>query len=370
MPKFHLVLLIHSHQPVGNFDGVFEQTYQRSYLPFVQHLVRHPKVRLGLHYTGPLLEWFELRHPEFLDTTLRELVARGQVEMVGGGFYEPILISIPPEDQAEQLGRMSDYIQQKFGAAPAGAWLAERVWEPQLPYALSLSNIQYTLVDDVHFAAAGFEADQLHGDYVCEERGRTVRVFPGLKTLRYLLPFRSVEEAIGYLRESAEAHPGGMASMGDDCEKFGAWPNTYDHCYAEGTGWVEHFFTALEAVSGDWLLTTPPVVNGFASAPAAWPRRPAHGFLFRNDGMGAADRRPQGISHRQRRVCLSSQRLEIPARGPLARLLHQVRGVELAAPEDAACLQAAPRPGVRPIGQASTGQAGGRTHPLAPRAMQ
>lgn len=256
MPKFHLVLLIHSHQPVGNFDGVYEQTYRRSYLPFVQHLARHPKVRVGLHYTGPLFEWFEQRHPEFLDT-LRELVARGQVEMVGGGFYEPILISIPPEDQAEQIARMSDYLQQKFGSAPAGAWLAERVWEPQLPYALSLSNIRYTLVDDVHFSAAGFEPGQLHGDYVCEERGQTVRVLPGLKALRYLLPFRSIEEGMGYLRESAEAHPGGMAAMGDDCEKFGAWPQTYDHCYAEGTGWVERFFVALEAAS-DWLATTPP----------------------------------------------------------------------------------------------------------------
>ena len=255
MPKFHLVLLIHSHQPVGNFDGVFEQTYQRSYLPFVQHLARHPKVRMGLHYTGPLLEWFELRHPEFLDT-LRELVARGQVEMVGGGFYEPILIEIPPEDQVEQITRMSGYLQRAFGSAPAGAWLAERVWEPQLPHALSLSKVRYTLVDDVHFVAAGFEFGQLHGDYVCEERGRTVRVFPGLKTLRYLLPFRSVEEAIGYLRECAETHPGGMASMGDDCEKFGAWPNTYEHCYGPNA-WVERFFAGLEAAS-DWLATTTP----------------------------------------------------------------------------------------------------------------
>lgn len=256
MPKFHLVLLIHSHQPVGNFDNVFESTYQRSYLPFVQNLVRHPGVRLGLHYTGPLLEWFERCHPEFLDS-LGELVARGQVEMVGGGFYEPILISIPPEDQAEQLSRMSDYLQKRFGAAPTGAWLAERVWEPQLPYAMSVSNVRYTLVDDVHFLAAGFDDRQLHGDYICEERGHTVRVFPGLKSLRYLLPFRSVEESIGYLRETAAAHPGGMAAMGDDCEKFGAWPQTYDHCYAPGTGWVDRFFAALEA-SSDWLATTPP----------------------------------------------------------------------------------------------------------------
>ena len=254
MPKFHLVLLIHAHQPVGNFEAVFEEVYQHSYLPFAEHLARHPSVRMGLHYSGPLLEWFERCHPEFLDL-LREMVTRRQVEMVGGGFYEPILVSIPPEDQAEQISRMRDFLAEKFGAAPAGAWLAERVWEPQLPFALSTAEVAYTLVDDAHFLAAGFAQEQLFGDYVAEDRGRTVRVIPGLKALRYLLPFRAPEEAIAFLRESAAQHPEGMAAMGDDCEKFGAWPGTYEHCYTNG--WVERFFQALEA-SADWLVTTPP----------------------------------------------------------------------------------------------------------------
>ncbi len=254
LSKFSLVLLIHSHQPVGNFDAVIEQTYQRSYLPFVERLLRHPGVRLGLHYTGPLLEWMERCHPEFFDH-LRELTSRGQVELVGGGFYEPILVSIPPEDQLRQIQLMRDYLLEKFGREPDGAWLAERVWEPQAPYALASAGVKYTLVDDVHFLAAGFELDQLHGDYVCEDRGQTVRVFPGLKILRYLLPFRPREEAIAFLRESAQRHPGGMAAMGDDCEKFGAWPGTYDLNYRDG--WLDGFFEALEN-SADWLATTPP----------------------------------------------------------------------------------------------------------------
>ena len=254
MTKFSLVLLIHGHQPVGNFDGVLEQTYQRSYLPFVECLLRHPGVRLGLHYSGPLLEWCEQRHPEFF-RHLQELTSRGQVELVGGGFYEPILVSIPPEDQARQIQLMRDYLREKFGREPEGAWLAERVWEPQVPYALASAGVRYTLVDDVHFLAAGFELDQLLGDYVAEDRGQTVRVFPGLKALRYLLPFRPSEEAIGFLRENAQRHPGGMAAMGDDCEKFGAWPGTYEHCYRDG--WLDRFFAALEE-SADWLAVKPP----------------------------------------------------------------------------------------------------------------
>ncbi len=223
-------------------------------MPFVECLLRHPGVRLGLHYTGPLLEWIEQSHPEFFDH-LRELTSREQVELVGGGFYEPILVSIPPEDQVLQIQLMRDYLTERFGREPEGAWLAERVWEPQVPSALASAGVRYTLVDDVHFLASGFELDQMYGDYVAEDRGQTVRVFPGLKELRYLLPFRPCEEAIAFLRESAQHHPGGMATMGDDCEKFGAWPGTYDLCYRDG--WLDAFFTALEE-SAEWLAVKPP----------------------------------------------------------------------------------------------------------------
>lgn len=263
MSKFRLVLLIHSHQPVGNFDGVFEQIYNLCYLPFVECLQRHPSVRMGLHYSGPLLEWIEGHHPEFFGH-LREMAGRGQIEMVGGGFYEPILISIPPEDQAQQLLIMRDYIAQRFGAAPTGVWLTERIWEPQLPYALATSDVQYTLVDDSHFLAAGFEPQQLFADFIAEDRGRTVRLFPGLKALRYLLPFQPVEQTIAFLRASAAAHPGGMAAMGDDCEKFGAWPGTNELCYRDG--WLERFFSALEA-SSDWLETITPGAYIVAAKP-------------------------------------------------------------------------------------------------------
>ena len=95
--KFHLALLIHAHQPCGNFEHVLEKAYDTSYLPFIEHLEKHPGVHLGLHYSGPLLTWIEEHRPEYF-ARLKKLVQGGQVELVGGGFYEPILVSIPPED--------------------------------------------------------------------------------------------------------------------------------------------------------------------------------------------------------------------------------------------------------------------------------
>jgi alpha-amylase len=253
-PRFHLSLLIHAHQPCGNFEHVFEECYQRAYRPFLELLAKHPSIHLGLHYSGPLLLWIEAHHPEYFES-IRSLVSKGQVELVGGGFYEPILVSIPAADQREQILRLAGYVEEHFGKRPSGAWLAERVWEPQLPSVLAAAEVWYTVVDDIHFLSAGFEPQELFGTYVAEDRGYNIRLFPGQKALRYLVPFGTVPDVIAYLKECAASHPGGVAAMGDDLEKFGVWPGTAKHCYEDC--WLESFFTALEENS-DWLCVCAP----------------------------------------------------------------------------------------------------------------
>ena len=252
--RFHLVLLIHAHQPCGNFGHVLEKAYKDSYLPFIELLEKHPGVHMGLHYSGPLLTWIEENRPEYF-TRLQALVGAGQVELIGGGFYEPILVSIPPEDQREQITRLATYLEDHFGHRPTGAWIAERVWEPQLPSALAAAAVQYTLVDDIHFLSAGFEPEELFGAYIAEDLGQSVRLFPGQKALRYFIPFGKVTDVIKYLRDASAVHPAGMAAMGDDMEKFGVWPGTNAHCYKDG--WLEDFFTALEENSS-WLRVATP----------------------------------------------------------------------------------------------------------------
>ena len=251
---FHLVLIVHAHQPTGNFESVFESSYQNSYDRFLSLVEAHPGIRLAIHYSGPLFLWIEKNHPQYFDR-LRTLVLSGQVELVGGGFYEPILIAIPRVDQAEQIKRLADYIEKHFKRRPTGAWLAERVWEPQLPSALATCGVTYTLVDDLPFLAAGFDPDELFGPYIAEDCGQSVWLFPGLKELRYLIPFRKPQETIDFLKNAAQLHPGGIAAFGDDMEKFGVWPGTLQHCY--GDGWLEEFFTLLEA-NASWLKMSTP----------------------------------------------------------------------------------------------------------------
>lgn len=250
-------LALHNHQPVGNFPEVLERAYQQSYLPMVEAVERHEPIQIGLHYSGPLFDWFEEAHPEFFPR-LRRLVTRGQVELLTGGYYEPILAIIPDRDKQGQIQKMTRYLQRQFGASPRGLWLAERVWEPHLAKPIAQSGVEYTIVDDAHFLAAGLREDELWSYFVTEEGGATLKVFASRRRLRYLIPWKSPAEVIAYLRK----FEGTAATllMGDDGEKFGLWPGTYAHCWEHG--WVEAFFTALEAETA-WLTLLPP---GRASA--------------------------------------------------------------------------------------------------------
>jgi hypothetical protein len=249
--KVSFALVIHSHQPVGNFDHVIEEAYQKSYAPFVRALLQHPRIRLSLHFSGILLEWLEKHHAEYFQQ-LRELIKRGQVELVGGGYYEPILPAITDVDKIAQVQKLADYIRQQFGTAPRGAWIAERVWEPTLPRPLAEAGVEYVVLDDTHFLAAGLQPGQLRGTYVTEHDGRPLRLVPSLKALRYTIPFQEPAETIRILREGVD-QPGTLFAMGDDCEKFGVWPGTYDHVFKNG--WLERFLTAVESCA-DWLETS------------------------------------------------------------------------------------------------------------------
>ena len=257
MNGIYLGLLLHNHQPVGNFPWVFQLVYEEAYLPMIAALERHPTVRLSLHYTGSLLDWLKEAHPEFLERVAR-LTQRNQVEIVSGGYYEPILPSIPDSDKVGQVRRLTQRIQDEFGTSATGMWLAERVWEPGLPRLLREAGIEWTILDDVHFNNVGLEDSDLFGYYATEDQSSVLKVYATSKALRYTIPWRPVHETIATLRSMATPDGKRIAVMGDDGEKFGSWPETGAYCWgADGrSGWVEEFFTALEQ-NTDWLHTIP-----------------------------------------------------------------------------------------------------------------
>lgn len=255
MPNpIRLILALHNHQPIGNFDHVFQQAYEDSYLLFLDVFSRYESLRIGLHTSGSLMEWLNAAHPEYVDR-LAQLAGQGRIEIIGGPYYEPILAMIPSRDRIGQIRSYSRWLQNRLGATIRGMWVPERVWEQAFTRDLVDAGIEYTILDDFHFKMAGLTDSQLQGYLITEDEGRVLSVFPGSEKLRYTIPFASPEETINHLAWLSEQRPGAVVTFGDDGEKFGTWPETKKHVYQDG--WLVRFFDALVA-NQSWIQITTP----------------------------------------------------------------------------------------------------------------
>ena len=227
-------------------------------------------------------------------------MGRGQVELLTGGFYEPILAVLPDHDKVGQIQRLTDFLVSHFGVRPRGMWLAERVWEPHLPRAIRQAGVEYVLVDDSHFGLAGLDPDVLGGYYLTEDQGVLVGIFPINQQLRYLIPFAEVEASVEYL----ERRRGQVAALTivDDGEKFG---DLAGHVPARVRGGLAR--SLLRSPARAALAAADHVRRDHRSASAFGPGLPADSLLPGDGGVGPARRRRRELGKAKHEMAALAQ---------------------------------------------------------------
>ncbi len=233
-----LPIIFHFHQPVDNFGWVFEDCFKKSYGPLINNIYNYPNVKITLHFSGNLLDWFLKNKPETIKK-VKDMANRGQIEIIGGGYYEPIFAIIPTRDKIAQMRKLSDLIKKEFGLDVKGAWLSERVWEPNYPAFLNEAGLKYVLVDDNHFRSTGLTEEDSFYSYTTEDEGKTLRIFPINEPLRYLMPWKPTYMSIDYLKKAANQNGDRVCVIISDAEKMGVWGSTHEICYVEGQGHQE-----------------------------------------------------------------------------------------------------------------------------------
>ena len=254
--RISLALTLHNHQPVGNFGWVIAETYERAYLPMLEALERHPGVHLALHYTGPLLAWLARRAARVPRPAgrARRRAARSRSSAAAG------------------TSRSSPRCPSATGSASSSGWpTSSRAASARGPAARgspsgsgsrtcrrrsSRPATSWTVLDDAHFRAAAIPEEALWGPYTTDDQGKVLTVFGTEQGLRYRIPFSEVDDVIGYLRDHATEAGERVGTMGDDGEKFGGWPTTFEHCWGP-TGWVERLLHRARG-ERDWLTTITP----------------------------------------------------------------------------------------------------------------
>lgn len=238
--KTSLLFGIHCHQPIDNFDRVVYEIIEKSYKPFFNILKLYPKFKCSVHFSGWLFEFIEKNDTELFNL-IKELSP--QIEFFTGGYYEPILASIPSKSRVEQINKLSSFIQKNFNQKPRGLWLTERIWDDSIIDDLNHCNIDYVIVDDYHLIAAGFDKNSLKGYFITENSNNNLALFPINKDLRYIIPFAPINETMEKLNSFANEDGKNAAIIFDDGEKFGVWPKTYEKVYEKE--WLKNFFKSV-----------------------------------------------------------------------------------------------------------------------------
>jgi len=229
----YLEICFHFHQPVDNFPWVIEDVYKKAYKPLIDNLFQFPEIKVALHFSGNLLEWLLKNKKEFIKK-LKTMARRGQIEIIGGGYYEPIFAIIPYRDKIAQIKKLTNLINNEFNLEVKGAWLSERVWEPDYPSFLSDAGLKYVMVDDNHFRSTGITEQDTFYSYITEDEGKTLRIFPINEELRYLTPWKPTYMSIDYLRKAADIEGDRCVLFISDAEKMGVWGTTHEICYFHG----------------------------------------------------------------------------------------------------------------------------------------
>jgi 4-alpha-glucanotransferase len=247
MRTIHLVFGVHWHAPLGYSDHEFEAVYQDTYKHFLSTLYEVERLPVVLHYSGIVLEFLEKNHPEYLNL-LDEMVKRKQVELLGGGFYDPVLPIIPLIDKIGQLELCTTYLRSHFGKRPRGAWLPEQVWESTLPNTLRSCGLEYTFLNETAFKNSHCAAEDIFYPHLTEEQGKNVIVFPLALRLKELLFTKSPKEVITWLKRQASPDGDRVVSLLIDGE-----------CYTRGlvlskrwrhANWLKEFFARLLETNG------------------------------------------------------------------------------------------------------------------------
>jgi hypothetical protein len=107
-----------------------------------------------------------------------DLIRRKQVELVGGGFYEPLMPFISLQDKIGQIERLTDYLRKHFNKKPLGCWLPALAWEPEVADALNRCGMNYTFLSAEQFRKADPEGGDFFAPRITEEQGKLLTVFP------------------------------------------------------------------------------------------------------------------------------------------------------------------------------------------------
>ena len=108
-------LILHANLQYAEIPtSEIENIVKKSYIPTLDLLIRSPKIKSIIDFSGVTLEIFAKDYPLILEK-IRRLLINGNVEILGGTYANPILPLIPLENAKRQIVYFNEISEKLFG---------------------------------------------------------------------------------------------------------------------------------------------------------------------------------------------------------------------------------------------------------------
>ena len=149
------------------------------YKAFFSGIQTEEKLPLTIFAAGSFLEWQKGKRQAYT-ILLSEMLARKQIELLGGGYYQPYFPLLSASDVIGQIEAMTAAIRTSFGKRPRGLLLTGSAWASSLIPPLTRCGMEYCLLDYRLFPPnKGYGTE--NGCFfpaVVEDKGKTITAFP------------------------------------------------------------------------------------------------------------------------------------------------------------------------------------------------
>jgi hypothetical protein len=258
----------------GNDIAVLEETYQKAHKKIIAFFYNHPQFPFSWTFSGVQLAYYAEKHPEFTDT-LAELVARKQLELIGGGYYEPVFPLLTSADCIAQIELLTTLQHSLIGPRPRGIALSD-FWSPRLITPFRKCKMDFVQID------VSLIADRTHNfqPLIVENLGKTISVLPVYPDL---LPELTQKPQTYFLRllkifsrvsKTEPKNPVAVCSFSpDELVSF------------IESDWLEEFFSISASYTQQIQLTTPShfFTKSTVFLPAYIP--PTQSYIHTNDDL-------------------------------------------------------------------------------------
>ncbi|MBE6349957.1 MAG: DUF1926 domain-containing protein [Spirochaetaceae bacterium] len=176
MGKIHICFDVSVHLSVEQSLEEIEKQYYQFYKKLAAFLYKHPQFSLSLYFPGILLEWLEKKHPELI-TILSDLINKKQIEILGGGYYEPIFPLILPFDRVGQIEYLTTALRKAFGKRIKGIKVPHSIFNTSLIQNFTNCGIDYVLLQSNILKTYAEDKDSFF-PILLEETGKTILGIP------------------------------------------------------------------------------------------------------------------------------------------------------------------------------------------------